>query len=406
MSHARFIALRYAFGGRRRSAGRIISWLSISGLALGTAMLILVLAIMNGFDRELRERILVLVPHARLYTGYDIFDWQRVSAEVAAQPGVLSLVPYREDQVLVRRGGQSTAMLLFAVDPATELRQGLLQTRFGAEVFAELQQREGFYLGSALASRLGVTAGDSVSLVIPSSQGQLPRPVQVPVIGTLHTATELDHRLGLTSLATLTHLLGYEVYPTGISLHLDDPFRAQAQAMLALSSLPTDFRAQTWMSSHGNLYQAIQTSRTLVGLIVFLVLAIAAFNVLASLLISSADRQADIAILKTMGAERPLLLRVFTWQGLLVGLVGSLLGTLVGSLLCFQLDAIVALIEAWRGAPLLQSSVYPLDYLPVQLDGWQVVSVALVAVLLSTLASIYPAWRLQTIRPAETLRYE
>lgn len=406
MKQAWFVALRYAFGGRRNSAGRVISLLSVVGLTLGSGLLIAVMSIMNGFDRELRERILVLVPHVRVYTGSPIQNWNDVAAALAAQPGVSSATPYREDQALVRFSGQTTAMTVFAVDPQTELNQGALTSRLGASVFEDLQSQAGIYMGVGLAERLGVSAGDTVSLFFNTRRGSLPRPAQVEVLGLLHTATELDHRLGLASLDTLSSLLGQTADPMGISMHVDEPFNARESALEALRLLPGDYRAITWASSHGNLYEAIQTSRTMVGLIVFLILAIAAFNVLSSLLIASADRQADIAVLKTLGADRRFLLRVFTLQGFCIGLLGAALGTVLGLLICSQLDAIVGVIEWVRGAPLIQSQIYPLDYLPVELQTPQLFSVALVAVALSTLASLYPAWRLQSIRPAETLRYE
>lgn len=406
MSHAWFVALRYAFGGRRNSAGRVISLLSVIGLTLGSGLLIAVMSIMNGFDRELRERILVLVPHVRFYNGSPIQNWTDVTAALGQRSGVAGVTPYREDQALVRFSGQTTAMTLFAINPATELDQGVLSSRLGDAMFQDLESQRGIYLGIGLAERLGVNAGDSVSLFFNSRQGSLPRPAQVEVLGLLHTSTELDHRLGITSLANLSALLGQVVEPMGISMHVDDPFNARDIAMDSLGILPTDYRAITWASSHGNLYEAIQTSRTMVGLIVFLILAIAAFNVLSSLLIASADRQADIAILKTLGAERSFLLRVFTLQGLCIGLLGATLGVALGLIICSQLEGLVGLIEWIRGAPLLQSQVYPLDYLPVEIQVPQLLSVALVATLLSTLASLYPAWRLQSIRPAETLRYE
>ena len=406
MKQAWYIALRYAFGGRRNSAGRIISLLSVLGLTLGAGLLIAVLSVMNGFDRELRERILVLVPHVRLYTGMPIPNWIDVAAAIQDQPGVASLVPYREEQVLVRFAGKTTAMMVFAIEPQAELEQGVLRSRLGDAVFQELDQQRGLYLGAGLAERLGVIPGEAITLLFTNRSGGLPRPAQIRVLGTLHTATELDHRLGLTSLDTLSALLGEQAYPMGISLHVEDPFRAREHALAALQRLPENYRALTWASSHGNLYEAIQTSRTMVGLIVFLIMAIAAFNVLSSLLIASADRQADIAILKTLGAERRLLLQVFTLQGLLIGLLGAAMGILLGLLICTQLDSLMNLLEWWRGTPLLQTNIYPLDYLPVQIEWAQVMAVGLIAVVLSTLASLYPAWRLQGIRPAETLRYE
>ncbi len=406
MGNAFFLARRYAFGGRRQSISRAISLLSVIGLTLGTGLLIAVISVMNGFDRELRERILVLVPHVRLYSGDPIANWPEVATRLASQPGVTSATPYSEHQTLVRSGSISTAMTIYAVDAQSELESGVLKKHLGSDIFRKVQNERGLYLGQGLANRLAVQAGDSVSLIFPRSDGGLPRPSRIPVLGTLHTGTELDHRLGLTSLETLSSLLQEPAWPQGISLHVKDPFSATDEAMLALRQLPSDYRANTWSSTHGNLYEAIQTSRSLVALIVFLILAIAAFNVLASLMITSADRQTDIAVLKTLGADRLILMQVFTLQGLLIGLIGSLAGVLLGLLICAQLDNLMLVLEQLTGRPLINATIYPLDYLPVDLHGLEIVTVALVAIVLSTLASLYPAWRLQSIQPAETLRYE
>lgn len=401
---ASFIARRYVFGSRLHGMGGIVSLLSVVGLSLGSGVLIAVLSVMNGFDKELRETILTMVPHIRLLPPGDLSDWEQDSAFLSSDTDIVSATPYAELTGLVRFRGEAAPLLLRAIDPSMELAEGQIKNQLGKGIFQSLETQGGLALGRVLADSLQVEIGDRVTLITPDGQGA--HFASLEVLHFFDTGTELDRRMAITSLAVLRESDLYEGATLGISIYSNRVFDAYSHAYQMLGQLPRGYRASTWAASHGNLFEAIQMSRYLVALIVFLLLGIAAFNVIASLMITSADRQSDIAVLKTLGAESGFLLRLFSLQGLLIGLIGSALGAVLGVVLSLSLTEILGLIEAVIGRPLMQSNIYPLDYLPSQLVWSQVALVSLVAVVLSTLGSVYPAFRVLSVKPAETLRYE
>lgn len=401
---ASFIASRYVFGSRLHGMGTIVSLLSIVGLSIGSAVLITVLSVMNGFDRELRDTILTMVPHIRLLPPGDLSDWEQDSAFLSLDKDIISSTPYGELTGLLRFRGEAAPLLLRAIDPEQEILEGQIKKQVGSETFRLLQQKDGLILGQVLADSLQVSIGDQVAVIAPDGQGA--QFAGLEVLGFFDTGTELDRRMALTSLSVLQQSGLYASATLGISVYTTRVFDAYSHAYQMLGQLPRGYRASTWAASHGNLFEAIQMSRYLVALIVFLLLGIAAFNVIASLMITSADRQPDIAILKTLGAESGFLLKLFSLQGFLIGLIGAVFGSILGVLLSLSLTEVLAVVEVVIGQPLLQSNIYPLDYLPSQLIWSQVVLVSLVAVVLSTLGSVYPALRVLSVQPAETLRYE
>ncbi|MBT5331652.1 MAG: FtsX-like permease family protein [Porticoccaceae bacterium] len=401
---ANFIARRYVFGSRTHGMGGIVSLLSVIGLSLGSGVLIAVLSVMNGFDKELRDTILTTIPHIRVLPPADLADWEQDSAFLAADEDIISSTPYAELLGLVRYRGEALPLLLNAIDPQQELDGGQIQRHLGSEIFHQLEQQQGLFLGKVLADSLSAEVGDRVTLIAPG--GEAANFASLEVLGFFDTGTELDRRMALTSISTLQQIGLYDNSSLGISLYTHRVFDAYSHAYQILGLLPRGYRATTWAASHGNLFEAIQMSRYLVALIVFLLLGIAAFNVIASLMISSADRQADIAILKTLGAESGFLMKLFSLQGLLIGLIGAALGALLGVALSLSLTGLLGVVETVIGRPILQSNIYPLDYLPSELIWSQVALVSLVAVVLSTLGSVYPATRVLKVKPAETLRYE
>ena len=398
------LARRYAFGQRFHGMGGAVSLLSVIGLVLGTGLLISVLSVMNGFDRELRDRILSMVPHIRLLPQGDLRLSARELELLRADPQVISLDAYREANGLIRSRGETAPVLLWALQPDSSMLKQQWGSVISAQQLASLQAGDGVLLGSELARSLGVQSGDLVTFLTPD-QSQLAF-ASFAVSDLLHTGTELDHQLMLAPLELAERSLGDSVGSYGYAIYSNRVFDAYSHAYKLLSGLPAGFRASTWAATHGNLFEAIQMSRYLVGLIVFLLLAIAAFNVIGSLMISSADRQADIAILMTMGARRKDLLRIFTLQGGCIGAAGALGGLLLGLLICAGLTPFMGLLEGLFGLRILNSNIYPLDYLPVDLRWPQVAGVTVLAVLLSTLGSLYPAWRVLSVDPADTLRYE
>ena len=401
---AYFLAKRYVFGARQHRMGGTISLLSIFGLALGCGILIAVLSVMNGFDRELRDKILTMVPHIRLLPDFGLESWQQDSAFIAEDKDILSATPYAELTGLIRYRGEASPMLLWGTDPAQEIQKGQLKQQLGAELFSQLESTPGVFLGQELADQLGVSVGETITLITP--EGTRASFAGLEVLGFFATGTELDRRMAITSLQTMQDVALYQSATKGIAVYTNRVFDAYTHGYQILQALPRGYRASTWMASHGNLFEAIQMSRYMVALIVFLLLGIAAFNVVASLMITSADRQSDIAILKTLGAQSGFLIKLFSMQGLYIGLIGAFSGALLGILLSYGLTDIVRFLEVVLNRQFLQSNIYPLSYLPSQLSWIQVLLVSLVAVTLSTLGSLYPAWRVLSVQPAETLRYE
>ena len=401
---AYFLAKRYVFGARQHRMGGTISLLSILGLALGCGILIAVLSVMNGFDRELRDKILTMVPHIRLLPTAGLESWPQDSAFIADDKDILSATPYAELTGLIRYRGEASPMLLWGADPIQEIASGQLKGQLGAVLFEQLEQSSGVFLGQELADQLGVSVGETITLITP--EGTRASFAGLQVLGFFVTGTELDRRMAITSLQTMQDAGLYQNSTKGIAVYTNRVFDAYTQAYQILEQLPRGYRASTWMASHGNLYEAIQMSRYMVALIVFLLLGIAAFNVVASLMITSADRQSDIAILKTLGAQSGFLIRLFSMQGLYIGLIGAFAGAILGVFLSYALTDIVRLLEVLLNRQFLQSNIYPLSYLPSQLSWLQVFLVSFVAVVLSSLRSLYPGWRLLLVQPAETLRYE
>ena len=402
-----FVALRYSLGHKRDRLSRFIASLSSVGLVLGVAMMITVLSVMNGFDREMREKILVVVPHIKLFKSDHIEDWQSVASRISDHPQVLAVHPYSELEVLLRVRNDVEPLLIYAVDPNAETETGSFGELLGAEALSSIAGDDaGILLGQGLASRFSLTVGQNLNVFLFDDNGTAIKPARFRVSGILHTGTEADQRLGIIGLQSLSEFSGQSDLPTGLRVQTSELFGTRSLAYDLLDRVGINYRATTWAMTHGNLYELIQMSRNLVGLIVLLILTIAAFNLIATLMISSADKQSDLAVLKTIGAKPASLSRIFAIQGLIIGVIGSGIGAALGVFLSTQVANFTGLIELLTGEDLLQSSVYPLDYLPSYLSLTQVIIVMLVAIILSVLASVYPAWKVSKVDPAQVLRYE
>lgn len=402
-----FIALRYSFGHHRDRLSRFIAVLTGVGLVLGVTMMITVLSVMNGFDKELRERILVVVPHITLSAGSEITDWRDKVDALSGHPKVTAVHPYTELEVLARYRGSVEPMLVYAVDSESEIRSGGFGELLGVDALERLAgESSSVLLGAGLANNLGVSEGDDLGVLLFRGDSKALQASSFRVAGIMQTGTEVDQRLAIIDLKNLAQLQIGQVHPAGLRIQTTDIFNARDVAYELARELGSDFRPSTWATTHGNLYEAIQMSRHLVSLIVLLILAIAGFNVISTLMISSADKQNELAVLKTLGATPKALSWIFTIQGLVVGLVGSFVGVVLGILLASNISAITVFVETLIGQPILKSDVYPLDYLPSDIHAGQVLLVFLTAVILSVVASLYPAAKVSKVDPAEVLRYE
>jgi lipoprotein-releasing system permease protein len=405
-----FIGARYT-GSRRGS--RLTTFLSrcaIAGLVIGVALLILVLSVMNGFEREMRLRILGLVPHVTLYPAHPDVDWRLTAEQVAAEPGVAGVAPLVQLNGMLMKGERVATTLLLGVDPERERGVTALPRFIEAEALARLAHQPGsLVLGRGLAEQLGAAPGDRITVIVPRADGGArpqPRIQRFSVAGLLESGTELDESLVLIELEAARGLGGVGEGGVALRVMLDDLFAAPTTAHLLRQSLGHRYIASDWTLSQGNLYTAIRMSKQLVGMMLAIIIAVAAFNVVSALVLVVNDKQGDIAILRSQGATGAGIVQIFLVQGFLVGLIGTALGVAIGVGLSLLVTDAVALLERALHIQFLKSDVYPITHLPADLRLVDISQVAGTALLVSSLAALYPAWRAARIAPAQALRYD
>jgi lipoprotein-releasing system permease protein len=409
-----FIGMRYTRAKRRSHFVSFISLTSILGLALGVMVMILVLSVMNGFDRELRTRILGMVPHAAVQSFQPIDDWRSLALELGRHPQVKALAPFVQTQGMLSYDGKVLPVLLDGVDPAEETGVSIIDQHFLQGGLQNLQAGEfGIVIGSLAAERLGVAMGDKITFISPdvvvTPAGVFPRLKRFTVVGLFSVgAGELDASLALVNIsdaARLQRWRGDQVQ--GLRLKLDDLFQAPQVAWELTRQLNNaDFFASDWTRSHGNLYRAIGLQKAMIGLLLLLIMAVAAFNIISTLVMVVNDKRADIAILRTLGSSPGQIMATFMVQGTVIGVVGTLAGALLGILAALNVSAAVAWLEDLLGQGFLNEDVYFISYLPSQLLAGDLLLVCSAAMLMSFLATLYPAWRAARTQPAEALRYE
>ena len=408
-----FIGLRYLRARRRNGFISFISLLSVIGIALGVAALIVVLSVMNGFQQEIRGRMLAVVSHLEV-SSYDgrLPDWQPLQQSLAQQPHVVAAAPYVNAQGLLSSGGNVRGALVRGIDPARERRVVSLGNEMLRGKLESLQPG-GFniVLGVELARALGVEVGDKVTLITPQGNvtpaGMMPRLKQFTVSGIFKAGMfEYDASLAMISLrdAQVLFRLGKDV--SGVRLKLDDAMLApQLKADLA-GKLAANQVASDWTDMNSNYFRAVQIEKRMMFIILTLIVAVAAFNLVSTLVMVVTDKQADIAILRTLGASPASIMKIFVIQGSVAGVLGTVAGVAGGLLLAFNLGSVQHAIEQIIGARLLSSEVYLIDFLPVDVQPGDVGTIAVISLLLSLLATLYPSWRAARTRPAEALRYE
>ncbi|TQV81337.1 lipoprotein-releasing ABC transporter permease subunit [Exilibacterium tricleocarpae] len=403
-----FIGLRYTGSRRRNQLVSFISGISIAGLVLGVGLLIVVLSVMNGFERELRERILGIVPQAAVYHREGVADWEALRRQVLAQPAIVDAAPFVQLQGMVAHRRKATPVLLYGVDPVREAAISVVENYLDPGLLSRLESDGGVILGAGVAAELSAGIDQRVNLFVPAFGGQsrTPKVLALPVLGILESGTELDNSLALVSLATASQLSSFPGRVSGLRLRVDNLFQAAVTIRDLVRSLPAGYYGSDWTRTHGNLYHAIQISKNLVGLLLLLIIAIAAFNVVSTLVMVVVDKHGDIAILRTLGASSGEIMAVFMVQGSLIGLVGTVLGVAVGLGLSLCVQDLVAWLEQVLSIQFLKSDVYPISYLPAEIRAADSVLVAVTALSMSFIATLYPAWRASKVNPAESLRYE
>lgn len=408
-----FVGLRYTRAKRRNQFISFVSMASMAGIALGVAALIVVMSVMNGFQGELRARILSVVSHAQI-AGKDgrLAGWEAVARQASARPEVVGAAPYVSAQGLLsfQRGVQGAQVR--GVVPALENTVADLGRRMVAGELEALRAGEfGIVLGRDLARHLGARLGDRVTVISPQGQvtaaGVLPRLKRFRVVGIFEVGMyEYDAGLALMHLADAQRLYRMGDTVSGVRLQLQDLFEAERVVRALSASLPGDVEVTDWSRSHGSFFRAVQIEKRAMFTILSLIVAVAAFNLISTLVMAVADKQADIAILRTLGAAPGSILRIFVVQGVAIGVAGSLIGLVSGIVLALHIDTIVPFLERLVGMRFLAEDVYVVSALPSDLQLGDVLAIAVVALGLSFAATLWPAYRAARIQPASALRYE
>ncbi|AXA68327.1 lipoprotein-releasing ABC transporter permease subunit [Pseudomonas oryzihabitans] len=406
-----FIGLRYTRAKRRKSFISFFSLVSMFGLALGVLAMILVLSVMNGFQEEMRGRILGMVPHAFISGAQPLDDWRPLAAKAEQQPHVLAAVPYTQLQGMLSVRGRMQPLLVDGIDPAQEKRVSIVGERMTQGSLDALKPGEfGIVLGEIAARRFQLELGSQVTVIIPEvgATGSItPRLRRFTVVGTFKVGAELDASLALINVADAAPLKGWQPGQVeSIRLALDDLFQAPRISRDVAKALGDSYQARDWTISQGSLFQAMQMEKTMIGLLLLLIVAVAAFNIIATLIMVVADKKADIAILRTLGATPGQIMAVFMVQGTVIGLVGTLIGGVLGVIAALNVSSWIAALERLVGHKLFGGDMYFISNLPSRLELEDVVLIAVAALSMSFLATLYPAWRASRTSPAEALRYD
>lgn len=400
-------------GGRRNRFISFISGVSMLGIALGVAALIIVLSVMNGFQKEVRDRMLSVISHVEIlsYTGEALPDWQATAAQAKANPAVVAAAPFVATQALIARGEDMRGAVVRGIAPALEAELTPLAAQLKDGALARLKPGEwGMVIGLEMARQLGVREGDKLTLVAPGGQvtpaGTQPRLKAFTVVGVFNAGHyEYDSGLALIHIEDAQRLFRV-AGPTGVQLRLKDVHEARRVADQLARQVGPELRVRDWTRTNANWFDAVQIEKRLMSIILTLIVAVAAFNLVSTLVMTVTDKQADIAILRTLGASPRSIMAIFIVQGATSGVIGTLSGVLLGLAVAFNLDIIVPAIEQLLNVSFLPGSVYLINHMPSDPQRGDIIPIAVTSLALAFVATLYPSWRASRVQPAEALRYE
>jgi lipoprotein-releasing system permease protein len=413
MRYELLIGLRYTRAKRRNHFISFISMISMLGIALGVAALIVVLSVMNGFQTELRTRILGVASHIQISGERgELADWPTVAQQAAQHPQVQSAAPYVQEQGLLSFEQAVRGTVVRGILPAEEEKVADFEQHMKAGSLAKLTAGEfGIVLGADLARALNVFEGDKVTLIAPQGMvtpaAVLPRLKQFTVVGVFEVGMfEYDNGLALIHMQDAQRLYQLGDNVSGVRLKLDDLFAAPRVSRELYAQVHGDIYITDWTRSHANFFRAVQIEKNMMFLILLLIVAVAAFNIVSTLVMAVTDKQADIAILRTLGAEPKSIMQIFIIQGALIGTIGLALGVIGGVALALNIDVVVPFLERMLGFQFLAKDVYYITDLPSELQWDDVIIITSVSFVLTLVATLYPSWRASRTNPAEALRYE
>ncbi len=408
-----FIGQRYTHSQRRNRFISFISFASMLGILLGVMVLITVLSIMNGFEKELRDKILGVVSHVTVSgTNGQLADWTAKIDGLKAQQHVIGAAPYVQKQVMLTNGNLMRGIVLQGIDPKLQSQVSDVNFKMLEGSFNSLAPRDyGIVLGVEVATALGVMPGDKVTVIVPQVQvtpaGILPRLKRFTVTGIYQIGhPEYDGMTGFVELSDASRLFRLSDNIGGIRLKLDDLFAAPAIGHELQTQLGKEFEVVDWSEEHGSFFRAVKTERIAMTLILFLVVCVALFNLVASLMMAVNDKESDIAILRTFGMSGQRIMRIFMIQGSIIGIFGTLVGVGLGVWLSLNIDTVIPFLENTFGFKIFSSDVFYISEIPSDMRWENVIWIGVASLIASVLATIYPAWRASQIQPAESLRYE
>lgn len=411
---ALFIGLRYTRAKRKNHFISFISSVSIGGIALGVAALITVLSVMNGFDKELRERILGMASHVTV-SGVQgqLPDWRDVEKNIENEnfKEIRGIAPFVEGQAMLVHEGSTSFSLLYGVLPHEYANVSEVEKHMVQGNFSDLKSGEfNIILGKRLAESVGLAVGDSVVAIVPEGTltpaGVLPRTKRFKLVGVFDVGYDYDRAIGYIAMPDAQKLYHLGDGVSGLQIKLDNLYAAPRIALELMMGLSSDYYVTDWTIQNGTFFAAVKLEKTLMFVMLSLIIAVAAFNILSTLVMVVTDKQSDIAILRTVGATPSHIMQIFFIQGSVIGIVGTLVGVVIGVLLALNATAIVAAIEHIFAVKLLSADVYYISFLPSQLLWSDVFKICGASLIMSFLATFYPAWRAAKVQPAEALRYE